>query len=326
VNLRTVRNLLLENWGLKLVSLAFAILLWMFVVGEKRSEVSLSVPLELTRVPQDMVIVSRVPEDIRIRLNGPRTLLATVNPQQIAVSLDLDGVQPGISAFEILPSRFNLPRGIEVTYISPSVITLEADLKVRKTVPVKPRIKGTPAEGYEVAEVRAEPPQLEVEGAERAVKQLKEAPTEVVDVSGLQGSVTRPVELALPDPSLRPVDRKPVRIEVVIRELKAEREFLAVPVGVPTQGWRIQPPTVDVKVSGSVRAISSLGADAVKAAVEPMGAATVPGNLQVTVTAPPGIQVVSVTPDRVRAERVPENPTPPPASANPNPIRPGVAE
>jgi hypothetical protein len=45
-----LRRIFLDDLGLKFLSLAFATLLWMFVVGEKRSEVSLSLPLELTRV------------------------------------------------------------------------------------------------------------------------------------------------------------------------------------------------------------------------------------------------------------------------------------
>jgi YbbR domain-containing protein len=248
VTLGRVRNLLLEDWGLKLLSLGFATLLWMFVVGEKRSEVSLSLPLELTRVPDNMVIVSRVPEVIRVRLNGPRTLLAATNPQP--VSIDVEGIQPGISAFTIPPSRLNLPRGIEVTNISPSVITLEADLKIRKIVPIKPRIKGTPAEGFEVAGINVEPPEIEVEGAERALKQLREIPTEMVDVVGLEGSVARPVELALPDPSLKPVDKQPLRLEVVIHEMRAEREFIELAVTPPGPGWQVVPAVGECQIGG----------------------------------------------------------------------------
>lgn len=299
-----LRGFFLENWGLKLLSLAFATLLWMFVVGEKRSEVSLSLPLELNRVPENMVIVSRVPESIRVRINGPRTLIASVNPQQLAVRLDLEGIQPGISAFEILPSRLNLPRGIEVTYISPSVITLEADLRVAKKVPVKPRIRGTPAEGFEVADVQVEPPEVEVEGAERVIRQLREIPTEVVDVTGLDGSVSRPVELAFPDPSVRQVEKRPIRLSVNIREIRAEREFVQVPVHVPTPEWRTIPPFVDVKVEGPLRTISQMASRDVFAGAEPFQGRPPEQLVRVLVEIPPELRLISVEPDRVKLERV----------------------
>lgn len=317
-----VRGIFLENWGLKLLSLAFAVLLWMFVVGENRSEVSLSLPLELTRVPQSMVVVSRVPEAIRVRLNGPRSLLAGIKPNQLVVRLDLEGVQPGISGYEILPSRLNLPRGIEVTYISPSVITLEADVKTRKVVPVKPRLRGTPAEGFEVAGVRAEPAEVEVEGAERAVGQLRELPTDVVDVTGLDGSVARPVELAYPEPSLRAVNKKAVRVEVAVQEMRGEREFIQVPVAIPRPGLRTHPPAVNVKVEGTLRAVSRLTAKDIVAKVEPFGEQLPPGPVRVVASAPAEVRVVAVEPNLAQVARDPlgEQPArPPPAPAPPAP-------
>lgn len=311
-----LRGALLANWGLKILSLAFAVLLWMFVVGENRSEVSLSLPLELTRVPPEMVIVSRVPEAIRVRLNGPRTLLAGINPNQLVVRLDLDGIQAGISGFEILPSRLNLPRGVEVTYISPSVITLEADVKARKVVPVRPRVRGIPADGFEVLGVRADPLEVEVEGAERAVRQLQEVPTEFVDVAGLDGGVARPVELAFPDPSLRAVTRRTIRVEVAIAEMRGEREFVQVPVAVSVAGMRAVPPAVDVRVEGALRAIAGLSARDLTVAVEPFGEEPPPGVVRVVASGPAGIRVLAVEPNGVQVVRVAP---PPEADAGPEP-------
>ena len=122
---RRLRGALLENLGTKLLSLAFATLLWMMVVGEKRSEMSLTVPVELTALPDDLVIVSRVPEAVRVRLSGPRTVLAGMNAQSLSVLLDLDGAQPGTNTFENLGARMRLPKRIEVTYVSPSTIPVE---------------------------------------------------------------------------------------------------------------------------------------------------------------------------------------------------------
>ncbi len=317
-----LRAMFTENWGLKLLSLAFAILLWMFVVGEKRSEVSLTVPLELTRIPEDMVIVSPVPEAVRVRLSGPRTLMASADPDKLSITLRLDGLQPGISTFEILPSRLNLPRGMDVTYISPSVVTLEADRKVRRVLPVKPRVRGTPAEGFEVGAVRVEPPVVEVEGAERALQRYEEIPTEVVDVTGLDGGIRRPVDLALPDPTMKPVGRGQVQMEVEIRVVRAERVFQDVPVAVPRGPWQAVPSAVSVRLGGSVRALARLTAGDLVVAVEPFGSKVPAGPVRVVVTAPPEVALLEVEPNAVqivpRAEPPPgpqDSPVPPGARA-----------
>jgi YbbR domain-containing protein len=324
-----VRRIFLDDLGLKLLSLVFATLLWMFVVGEKRAEVSLSLPLELIQVPAEMVVVSPVPEAVRVRLNGPRTLLAAINPQQLAVSLNLEGLVPGISAFEILRSRLNLPRGVEVTYISPSVVTLEADRKARRVLPVRPRTKGVPAEGYEVAELRVEPPQVEIEGPERAVAKLREAPTEILDVGGLDGGVTRPVQLALPDPALRPLVQKALELEVVVREMRAQREFIQVPVALaeaPETGppaWVPTPFAVDVALEGPLLTLSRLKTADVQARASLEGLGPDGGAAAVAVTVPPGVTVLSATPSEVVLRpaftRVPPGPAEEGGPATPKP-------
>ncbi len=305
-----LRRIFLDDLGLKLLSLAFATLLWMFVVGEKRSEVSLSLPLELTQMPAEMVVVSPVPEAVRVRLNGPRTLLAAINPQQLAVTLSMEGVLPGISAFEILPSRLNLPRGVEVTYISPSVVTLDIDRKARRMLPVRPRTKGVPAEGYEVAELRVVPSQVEIEGAERVVTKLREAPTEIVDVGGLDGGVTRPVQLSLLDPTLRPLVQKALQLEIVVREMRAQREFIQVPVELaeaPQVGppaWVLTPPAVDVALEGPLLALSKLKTADVQVRASLAGLPPGGGAAAVTVLVPAGVTVLSATPAEVELRPV----------------------
>lgn len=297
---------MLDNWGLKVLSLTFAALLWMFVVGEKRSEMSLAVPLELTGVGDNVVVVSRLPDAVRVRVNGPRTLLGDINAQQLSVVLDLRGVQPGTATFENLASRIKLPKRIEVTYISPSSVSLEVDLKARRSLKVRPRIKGDPSRGFEIVEVRAVPEEVELEGAEKVLERLGEVPTEVVDISGLEGNVSRPVELALPDPSLRRISRETVRIEVDVREQRIQREFFQIPV-TAEEGWNASPPTVDVEVEGGARRVLALTPADFRARVEIPGKTGSRSHAPVVVEVPPGARLLAVKPEtvEVRADRRP---------------------
>ncbi|MBI5441997.1 MAG: YbbR-like domain-containing protein [Deltaproteobacteria bacterium] len=218
-----VRALFIRDGGLKFLSLALAVLLWIFVVGEKRSEMTVSIPLELTGVPDDLVILNRVPDTVRARLSGPRTLLAGINPQQLSVVLGLEGAQPGVTTFENLASRMRLPKRIEVTYLSPSAIALELDLKGVKRVAVRPRLRGRPAQGMEVVGVRVDPAEVELVGGMSMLKRIDEVPTETVDVTGLDGSVSRPVELALPSPTLRRTTKAPEILHIVVRQAGSRR-------------------------------------------------------------------------------------------------------
>jgi len=296
--------MIVNNWGLKVLSFFIAFLLWFKVVGENVSEINLSLPVELIRVPEGMVITSRVIDAVKVRLNGPRTLLMSLNPQKISIALDLEGIPQGITTFNVLP-RLNLPRGIEAVSVSPSQITLEADRKINSVVTIKPRTKGVPAEGFEVAEIKTTPPFITIEGPEKALKQLKEISTELVDVTGLNGSISVPVELVLSDPTMRPVGKTQVKLEATIKEVFAEREFLQVPLNLPGYGWQALPPAVDIKIEGSLRAITRLTTKDVIASVEPFGDQAPPGPVRVVVTAPADANIAEVKPNLVEIEPLP---------------------
>ena len=310
---RVLRALLLENWGAKLLSLAFAVLLWMMVVGERRSEMSLNVPVELTGIPENLVIVSRVPEAVRVRLNGPRTILTTASAQPLSVVLDLKGVQPGTNTFENLGARMRLPKRIDVTYVSPSAISVEVDLKLRKTVRVKPRFRGDLAEGFRVSEVRLEPPDVLVEGAAAVLRGLEEVPAEVVDVAGVDESFDRIVEPAFPDPSLRAVNRRPLQLRVQLEEIKGNRELQHVAVAVPGGKWTAVPPRVIVRLEGGVRTLSRLSASEVRASVDEPDRPGARGQVRVEVRVPEGLRVLEVVPRSVELRQSPAAPSPEPA-------------
>ncbi|MBI5016391.1 MAG: hypothetical protein HZB55_13000 [Deltaproteobacteria bacterium] len=294
-----VRSALLENWGSKVLAFVLATLLWMYVVGEKRSEVSLSVPLELTGVPASMVIVNRVPETVQVRLSGPRTLLVALTPQQLSVALDLSAIQPGTTTFGNLPARMKLPKRIDVTYVSPSVITLDADTKARKRLPVKLRVKGEPAPGYRVVEVGVDPAEVEIEGSARVLKSLEEVSTQVLDIHGAEETQTRPVDLSLPDPTLRRVSKVPVVAQVTVEEQRGEREFARVPVVLPGRRWVAAPASVDVLVAGGTVTLGRLGPADVSATVESEGKPLAKGTHRVTVQTPAGVEVLSISPRAV---------------------------
>lgn len=297
MNGQWLRERLLANWGLKLVSLLSAFLIWFFVVGQEQREEYFKIRLLLENTPEHLVVTSRVPEFISLRLIGPRTLLSNVRARLLTVSLNLSGMQEGTSTYEILPSRLSLPRGVEVADISPAVVTLQGDRKAVRTLRIKPRLIGAPAGGYEISDARVTPAEARVEGAEQVLKSLKEIPTEFVDVTGLEGNLSRKVALAPPEPSLRPLDEKPFVLDVKVREQQGERGFLRVEVQAPP-GWAAKPPVVEVQLSGSLAVLSKLTAKDISAQARP--ATKGPGSASLEVVAPPGTRVAAIVPAEVR--------------------------
>ncbi len=153
-------RLVTENWSLKLISLVFALLLWMFIMGERQLEVGYLVPLELQNIPKGLMVANEVPSQVDVRVSGPRTLLMKVSPNDISIIVDLNDLRPGLTTFKRLEERLNLPSGLRVTRLSPSFIDLKLERIKQKQVPVKITLEGEPLPGYQIGRIMAVPDQV----------------------------------------------------------------------------------------------------------------------------------------------------------------------
>ena len=85
---------LFDNLGLKLISLALAVLLW-FVIGEKTSERGLSVPVELQNVPRELELVGEPTNVVDVRLRAAPSVIQRLTPGDVSARIDLSGVREG---------------------------------------------------------------------------------------------------------------------------------------------------------------------------------------------------------------------------------------
>ena len=108
-----VRDLFLRNLPVKLLSLFFALVLWGVVIGERKAQVQLNIPLELVNMPEEAVLVTDVPANISVVVRGPRTLIRSLPGRGVTKSIDLEELGIGWTAIRIPPDSINVPRGIE---------------------------------------------------------------------------------------------------------------------------------------------------------------------------------------------------------------------
>jgi YbbR domain-containing protein len=209
---------ILTNWPIKLLSLAFALVLWLFVMGEQDTEVGYTVPLEVKNVPKGLIIANQIPGHVDVRLSGSRTLLANIQGSDLEVSVDLHDAKPGITTFRSLDERLNLPRSIVVSRMSPSYVDIKLERLVQKEIPLQVVFDGTPAPGFSIVEVMAAPDVVAVEGAESEMKSVTEVETEPVDVGGLNASFSLTVPLNYNGIYTRLTKIKTAEVQVIIRK------------------------------------------------------------------------------------------------------------
>jgi YbbR domain-containing protein len=217
-------KLLTENWTLKIISLIFALLLWMFIMGERRLEVGYRVPLELQNIPKSLMIANEVPSLVDVRVSGPRTLQMKVSPNDISIIVDLTDLKPGLTTFKRLEERLNLPSGLRVTRLSPSFIDLKLERIKQKQVPVKIALIGEPTTGFKVVSVKAVPDEVIIEGAETELKSVSEVTTEEVDLKGVNEGFSLIVPLVHRGTYTHFKDEKTTEVQVDIQPVPTSSE------------------------------------------------------------------------------------------------------
>lgn len=290
-----------RNLGLRLLSLAIAIGLWLFVNAGQRSAIeSLRVPISYRSLPVGMVIVNHKPEVVEIQVTGPRTLLSLLDPDRLTLRLDLSAVAPGEASFKINPSMFKVPRLTTITSVSPSEVVLDIDRLIQREVPVRVDISGTPANGFQVSGAQAKPAAVTVSGPSRYLSSLAQIDTEPFDVRGLTGDAERRLDLQDPNAALA-LTTLTVDAKVNISEKISDREFRGLHIMVQNSDYkfRVDPSHVGITVRGPALKLAELDP---KTLVYVDAKELLPGyhEVPVLVNLPDGMQVVRQTPDKVR--------------------------
>ena len=213
-------ELVTKNWTLKLLSLVFAMILWMFIMGERHLEVGYTVPLELQNIPKELIVASQVPSLIDVRISGPRTLLMKVSPGDIGITVDLSDLKPGLTSFKRLEERLNLPSGMRVTRVSPSFVDIRLDRRKEKRVPIKIVLAGDPDPGYRVTGLKSLPDKVRISGAESEIKSISEVMTEPIDLKGVTENFSEIVPLTYERTYTNFVDEKTSEIIVSIEAIE----------------------------------------------------------------------------------------------------------
>ena len=212
-------NLLTENWMIKLLSLVFALVLWFFVMGEQNLEKGFVVPLELSNIPEGLIVSNSVPSLIDVRISGPRSILFNLQQRDLAINIDLKGLSPGVTSYKRLEERFNLSRNLKVTRVSPSIIDVSLDRIRAKRVPVKVLLDGDPPVGFEVVSVTAKPSHVTVSGAGSELKNVSEVSTDLIQISAVREDFTQMVPIDYVGTFTALKDDKTVEVTVVIRPI-----------------------------------------------------------------------------------------------------------
>jgi len=311
------------NLGLKLLSIALAVLLWSFVRGAKIVEREYTIPIRYVNLPDSLVFIEQPPKQMRVLLAGPaqELLLRLHRMREVEARIDLSGVTAEMDRIVPSVSDVTEPRSEFVSVeriLQPSVIGVRLARRVERHFPVVLDLKREEKPTFCLADSpRVEPREVVCVGPEPWLDKLHSISTAPIALDARHGESTMEVPLLFDASRLQCV---PERVQVTLTTDRLRSKTLdAMPVTLvpPARaGWTAEMDTnqVTLTVAGPEPRVDALRTDELGLYVD--ASRLVPGrydSLEVIAQLPPWIQLVRLEPQRIGLTvwKLGQNPTRP---------------
>ena len=268
---KLLRRIFIEDWSLKLLSLAIAVVLWLLVTGQNQPVTAhVNVQLNFIR-PPSLEISNDPPRTVDVMLTGSRNKLDDLTTLDLVATVDISEQRAGERVLRLADkAQISLPQGVKVDGFQPSAIPVRLEPIVERQVRIEPKLEGQAADGYEVYSVRASKGSVTLRGPESRVVALPKVQTESIYLNGHKESFTaNNVAIDVPDPKVDLLDPV-VNVDVEIGERRVEKSISGVAV-TAADGGRVQPASASITVLGPASIVDTLKNEDLKVVVDGSG-------------------------------------------------------
>lgn|GEM_PF-1066087 len=221
-----LRHYVLENIGLKILSVFIGFSMWFLISSEQQIEKIIEVPVEIVNKPAYLDIANDYTKSVILQIMARQDEQETVYKARI----DLSEAHEGENVINLTDENFDAPPAITIESIRPSTISILLETRVNKTVPVSVQYTGIPADNFEVMGTRSSPETVSITGPVSHVNSVSEVYTQTLDISNRNQTVEKMVSLIMENPFLNIQFKDKVRAVVQIQEKRVGRQFRNFPV------------------------------------------------------------------------------------------------
>jgi len=182
--------------GIKVVSVFFAILLWLFVLNnidnpfeKKNLDVGITVLNEASLEEKNLGLNRQLPQTyVQVEVKGRKDRNLMISASDIEATVDFTSIRE--AGPKELPIKVSSKvEGVEVTLVKPKTLSVQVEKIVQKTIPITISQSGKLKENYKITKITPQPENIVVEGVESLVNQASYAKT-VLDVNNINKSIT----------------------------------------------------------------------------------------------------------------------------------------
>lgn len=259
-----LRRIFIEDWSLKLLSLAIAVILWLLVTGQNQPVTAhVNVQLNFIR-PPSLEISNDPPRTVDVMLTGSRNKLDDLTTLDLVATVDISDQRAGERVLRLADkAQIPLPQGIKVDGYQPSAIPIRLEEIIERQVAVEPKLEGQPENGFEVYSIYPSKGSVAVRGPATRVTALQKVATESIWLTGHKESFTASnIALDVPDPKVDLLEPM-VNVAVEIGARRIEKTFSGVAVSTMQDG-KVEPATTSVTLLGGASFLESLKPEELK--------------------------------------------------------------
>jgi len=207
-----------HNWHIKLLSLALAGILWVYVNSLQEKERFLTIPVEVRNISEDYILSSEPPEFVQLVLRGRDEPLSLINEGDLVAYIDLEMNSQGETKKIVKVERRGIPRGVSIKEIRPRLVDVKIEEAKRKSVKVVPVIVTDLPLGYSFERFSLEPPAVEIQGPASVIETVESVNTKRVDIENMTETTVMDIEVETGSDKITLVKDQSVSIKIFIRE------------------------------------------------------------------------------------------------------------
>jgi len=201
-----------QNIGLKIVSVALAIIVWFSVAMRTQSEVSVETQVGVKHLKEGLGI-SEPPPHVVVGIRGPERLIKNLDPSKVKVFIDMSRARTGSHTYNIDPRNISLPPFMKLISISPSSVAIKVEEIREKTLPIKAKIIGTPRRGR-VRAVRVSPSEAVIKVVSAMAEKIEILMTSPIDISNSTGSIKVEASLSVEEGVRTDIEKVVVEVDI----------------------------------------------------------------------------------------------------------------
>ncbi len=262
------------SYRILIVSLIFALALWLYIKLNMSYSVDISIPIEVHTL-KSQALSEEIPQSIDVKINGKGwELIDIMLSKNLKYNLDVSKLKKDskIITQQFVNERLNLQPNISILGIDPDTIDINFDKVTEKVVPIRSNIVLQLRDGYGiVGKADLSPDSVTVRGSSYVVNKIKYIPTEKKVFANVNSNIEGVLNLKDTLQNLISLNVKQVRFSFEV-QLSAEKNFDDVEVKVlnvpENKEVLLIPPRVNISLRGGVDQLSKLEASSVEAEVE----------------------------------------------------------